>query len=170
MLDAATEYMEDKSDQEQQSRPNLWYLFSGVLFATISRRNKTMMALNLTEHLFCKLCVSYFFFFFFCFPLFNNKVWIFRAIHAPPSLWALSFTYEKQVQNITYQVVWHQREILDSRQVQDDHKAVLCTWFGKLQSSELWCILEQIVLCSFRCRTVQSFTSILAVKYKFFVY
>lgn len=110
------------------------------------------------------------FFFFFCFPLFNNKVWIFRAIHAPPSLWALSFTYEKQVQNITYQVVWHQREILDSRQVQDDHKAVLCTWFGKLQSSELWCILEQIVLCSFRCRTVQSFTSILAVKYKFFVY
>uniref|UniRef100_A0A8B9NYX4 ADP-ribosylation factor-like protein 13B n=1 Tax=Accipiter nisus TaxID=211598 RepID=A0A8B9NYX4_9AVES len=64
VLDAATEYMEDKSDQEQQSHQNLLYLFSGVLFATISRRNKTMMALNLTEHLFCKLCVSCFFFFF----------------------------------------------------------------------------------------------------------
>lgn len=88
-----------------------------------------------------------FLFFFFCFPLFNNKVWIFRAIHAPTSLWALGFTYEKQVQNITYQIVWHQREILDSRQVQDDHKAVLCTWFGKLQSSELWCIDSNRLYC-----------------------
>lgn len=50
----------------------------------------------------------------------------FRAIRASSCIQASSFTYKEQVQNITDQVVWCQREILDSRQTQDDHETVLC--------------------------------------------
>ena len=67
VLDAVTEYMEAKSDQEQQS-PKKLNLSSGVLFATISLGNKTMVALHLTEYLFCKLCICTPFFFFFLLP------------------------------------------------------------------------------------------------------
>lgn len=56
------DYVEDKSNQEQSPK-KLRCLFSGISFATLSLRNKTMMTLDFTKYLLGKLRVSYTFFF-----------------------------------------------------------------------------------------------------------
>lgn len=70
-------------------------LCSGVFIATVFPGNKTIMALYHTEDLFYKLCVSYTFLFF---SPCNNK-----ECFLEPVVQVLSFSYEGQIQNATYQ-------------------------------------------------------------------
>lgn len=90
--------------------------------ATTSLRNKTIKALHFTFHLLCELRISYIFLFFSCF---NNIICLLELF-----MQVLSFTYEVQVQDTTYQAVWQLRKIVDSRQTWGDCETVL---YRKLQ-------------------------------------
>lgn len=135
-------------------------LYSGVLIATIFLRSKTIMSLYHTEDLFYKLCVSYTFLFF---SPCNNKECLLE-----PFLQVLSFTYEGHIRwraDLKHYIPnWQQRKILESTQTWDDHGAVLCREMHMVwEAMMFWTlihILHQVVLGSFGCRAVQSFTSV----------